>query len=134
MERNRIIAEMANRYGICPVGLVRPGPGLHGVRLLVSGQGGERMLFAEELAEVLNEAVTLYDPHALPYSHPAHYGVKWLGNGVLPKVAVPRGATVRKKGLRLRKVRHFVECDAMARHTGSGTAWVDVPPVGGFLL
>lgn len=134
MERNRIIAEMANRYGVGPVGLVRPGAGLHGVRLLMCGQGGERLHFAEELAEVLNEAVTLYDPHTLPYSHPAHYGVKWLGGGELPKVAVPRGATVRKKGLRLMKVRHFVECDAMPRGTGAAMLWVDVPPLGGFLL
>lgn len=134
MERNSIIKEMANRYGVGPVGLVKPGAGLHGVRLLVSGPGGERLLFAEELAEALNEAVTLYDPHSLPYSHPAHYGVKWLGDGELPKVPVPRGATVRKKGLRLRKVQHFVEGDATPRGAGVIMLWADVPPVGGFLL
>lgn len=144
MEASKVIRRLAKRHGLKAVGIARRpsvGEGYYreAFQILVLAPLTSRREFADEVAERFGVDVHLYDPLALPYSHPLHFSVRWLICERLPRVPVPRGGVLRELAGRnvnipFREVLHFHECDNPEQPSGQPFLIVDAPPLGGFLL
>jgi hypothetical protein len=135
---NSEIAARAAAHGIGAVAIARPNQGEDFLALLVSVPFAAAEAFADELAFDLGVAVHLFDPWALPFSHPLHFRVDWV-NGDPPRVPVPRGAVLSRldgigQAVPLSEIAHFAETDGPVIPRGDPFRVFPGPPLGAFLL